>query len=95
MSIARSELVQAVEHALAGEWEAARTEQERLLRLFDLIAVGDPSRMGMSSSALGAFKAALQLRGVIEYGVMAPPQIPLDADEIAQVGKHLVTAGLL
>lgn len=81
-------------HAVAGEWAQARTEQERLVRLFELIGVGDPSRMGISSSALGAFKAALQLRGVIEYGVMAPPQIPLDADEIAQVGKYLAAAGL-
>lgn len=82
-------------HAAAGEWEDARAEQERLVRLFELIGVGDPARMGTSSSALGAFKAALQLRGVIEYGVMAPPQIPLDADEIARVGKYLVAAGLL
>ncbi|WP_328993115.1 dihydrodipicolinate synthase family protein [Kribbella sp. NBC_01245] len=87
--------VKLFDHAVAGEWEQARTEQERLVRLFELIGVGDPARMGMSSSALGAFKAALQLRGVIEYGVMAPPQIPLDTDEIAQVEKYLVAAGLL
>lgn len=87
--------VKLFDHAVAGEWEQARTEQERLVRLFELIGVGDPARMGMSSSALGAFKAALQLRGVIEYGVMAPPQIPLDTDEIARVGKYLVAAGLL
>lgn len=87
--------VKLFDHAVAGEWEQARTEQERLVRLFELIGVGDPARMGMSSSALGAFKAALQLRGVIEYGVMAPPQIPLDTDEIARVGKYLVAADLL
>ncbi|MGW6279593.1 dihydrodipicolinate synthase family protein [Kribbella sp. NPDC055071] len=83
------------DHAVAGEWEEARTEQERLVRLFELIGVGDPARMGMSSSALGAFKAALQLLGVIQHGVMAPPQIPLDTDEIAQIGKYLVAADLL
>ncbi len=82
-------------HAAAGEWEDARAEQERLVRLFELISVGDPARMGISSSALGAFKAALQLRGVITNGVMAPPQIPLDADEIARVEKYLVAANLL
>ncbi len=82
-------------HATAGKWEDARAEQERLVRLFDLVRVGDPARMGPSSSALGAFKAALQLRGVIEHGVMAPPQIPLNADEIAQVEKYLIAANLL
>ena len=87
--------VKLCDHAAAGEWEQARTEQERLLRLFEMIGVGDPARMGMSSSALGAFKAALQLRGIIEHPVMAPPQIPLDTDEIAQVGKYLVAAGLM
>jgi 4-hydroxy-tetrahydrodipicolinate synthase len=40
----------------------ARTEQERLFRLFSLVHVGD-AHMGRSSSALGAFKAALHLRG--------------------------------
>jgi 4-hydroxy-tetrahydrodipicolinate synthase len=87
--------VKLFDHAAAGEWEQARTEQERLLRLFEMIGVGDPARMGMSSSALGAFKAALQLRGIIEHAVMAPPQIPLDTDEIARVGKYLVAAGLM
>ncbi|GAB3921766.1 dihydrodipicolinate synthase family protein [Kribbella albertanoniae] len=87
--------VKLFKHAAAGEWEAARTEQERLVRLFELIGVGDPARMGPSSSALGAFKAALQLRGVIENAMMAPPQIPLNTDEIAQVEKHLITANLL
>ncbi|MFC9692078.1 dihydrodipicolinate synthase family protein [Kribbella sp. NPDC056951] len=87
--------VNLVNQATAGNWEAARTEQERLIRLFDLIRVGDPTRMGVSSSALGAFKAALHLRGIIESGTMAPPQIPLNPDEIAQVEKHLVTANLL
>jgi 4-hydroxy-tetrahydrodipicolinate synthase len=87
--------VKLFDHAAAGEWEQARYQQERLLRLFEMIGVGDPARMGMSSSALGAFKAALHLRGVIEQPATAPPQIPLDADEIAQVGKYLVAAGLI
>ncbi|GAA1703943.1 dihydrodipicolinate synthase family protein [Kribbella yunnanensis] len=87
--------VNLVNHATTGNWDDARTEQERLIRLFDLIRVGDPTRMGVSSSALGAFKAALHLRGIIETATMAPPQIPLNPDEIAQVEKHLVTANLL
>ncbi|MFG3439255.1 dihydrodipicolinate synthase family protein [Nonomuraea sp. NPDC047897] len=77
-----------------GEWEAARREQERLVRLFEIVRVGG-ARMGGSSSGLGAFKAALYLRGVIAHPVTAQPQIPLTDDEIGSVGKHLAAAGLL
>jgi 4-hydroxy-tetrahydrodipicolinate synthase len=80
--------------AMAGDWEAARVEQERLLRLFQFVTVGG-TRMGGSSSALGAFKAALYLRGVIAHPTTAVPQIPLNEDEIATVGKYLATAGLI
>jgi 4-hydroxy-tetrahydrodipicolinate synthase len=80
--------------AVGGDWVAARTEQERLFRLFSLVNVGGP-RMGASSSALGAFKAALYLRGIIAHPTTALPQIPLDDDEIARVGKHLADAALI
>jgi 4-hydroxy-tetrahydrodipicolinate synthase len=80
--------------AAAGDWVAARTEQERLLRLFELVFVGK-HRMGMSSSALGAFKAALHLRGIIDHPTTALPQVPLNSEETARVGKYLTEAGLL
>ncbi|GAA2070056.1 dihydrodipicolinate synthase family protein [Actinomadura alba] len=80
--------------ALKGDWAAARTEQERLLRLFGLVHVGGP-HMGRGSSALGAFKAALHLRGIIDHPTTALPQIPLDADEIARVGEYLADAALV
>jgi 4-hydroxy-tetrahydrodipicolinate synthase len=86
--------VRLLRSAWAGEWDAARAEQERLLHLFELITVGG-TRMGVSSSALGAFKAALFLRGVIDHPTTAPPQIALDDDEIARVGKYLAAAGLV
>lgn len=79
----------------AADWETARTEQERLLRLFDIVDVGDPMRMGRGSSALGAFKAALHLRGVIDHPVTAVPQVPLDDSETAQVRALVEAAGLL
>ena len=50
---------------------------------------------GTGSSALGAFKAALHLRGVIDHPTTALPQIPLNRDEIDRVGKYLALAGLL
>ena len=78
-----------------GDWERARAEQERLCALFGMVRVGDPGRMGGSSSAIGAFKAALQLRGVIACAATAEPQVPLSADEVERVGKFLAGAGLL
>ncbi|GHJ98768.1 dihydrodipicolinate synthase family protein [Streptomyces sp. NPDC003753] len=79
----------------AGDWEAARAEQERLCALYGMVGVGDPARMGVSSSALGAFKAALHLRGVIACPATAEPQVPLTQEEREGVGKHLAAAGLL
>ncbi|MET8243029.1 dihydrodipicolinate synthase family protein [Streptomyces sp. NPDC005202] len=79
----------------AGDWDGARAEQERLCALFGMVGVGDPARMGGSSSALGAFKAALHLRGVIDCPVTAEPQVPLSPEEVERVGKFLAGAGLL
>ncbi|GHJ37709.1 dihydrodipicolinate synthase family protein [Streptomyces sp. TS71-3] len=78
-----------------GDWQRARAEQERLCALFGMVRVGDPARMGGSSSGLGAFKAALHLRGIIACPATAQPQVPLSADEVEQVGKRLAAAGLL
>ncbi|MGP4052367.1 dihydrodipicolinate synthase family protein [Streptomyces sp. 2A115] len=78
-----------------GDWERARAEQERLCALFGMVRVGDSGRMGGSSSGLGAFKAALYLRGVIDCPVTAEPQVPLSAGEVERVGKYLAGAGLL
>lgn len=78
-----------------GDWERARAEQERLCALFGMVEVGDSTRMGGGSSALGAFKAALYLRGVIACPATAEPQVPLSEDEVERVGKYLAAAGLL
>ncbi|WP_415936251.1 dihydrodipicolinate synthase family protein [Streptomyces sp. 039-1] len=79
----------------AGDAEGARAEQERLCELFGMVGVGDPARMGGSSSALGAFKAALFLRGIIACPATAEPQVPLSEGEVERVGKYLAGAGLL
>ena len=86
--------VNLVRSASRGDWEAARREQERLVRLFEIVHVGG-SRMGGSSAGLGAFKAALHLRGIIDHPATAMPQTPLNDDEIGRIGKHLAAAGLL
>ncbi|MFF3941478.1 dihydrodipicolinate synthase family protein [Streptomyces phaeofaciens] len=79
----------------SGDLERARAEQERLCALFGMVTVGDPARMGGASAALGAFKAALHLRGVIACPATAEPQVPLSAEETERVGKYLAGAGLL
>ncbi|MFD9946575.1 dihydrodipicolinate synthase family protein [Nonomuraea sp. NPDC059023] len=80
--------------AARGDAAAAREEQERLVRLFQIVRVGG-SRMGGSSAGLGAFKAALCLRGIIDHPTTAPPQTPLNADETGRIGKLLAAAGLM
>lgn len=75
--------------------EGAREEQERLLRLFAIVNLAPTHRVGRSSAALGAFKAAMKLRGMIDNAVMAPPQLPLLEEEILEIKKLLFAAGLL
>ncbi|HEX6357957.1 dihydrodipicolinate synthase family protein [Actinophytocola sp.] len=86
--------VRLYEAALRGDWDAAKTEQQRLRKLFRIIFVGD-GRMGRYSSAMGAFKEGLVARGVIAGGTTSHPMIPLDDTERASVRSHLAEAGLL
>ncbi|MGW2591557.1 dihydrodipicolinate synthase family protein [Streptomyces sp. NPDC001515] len=86
--------VRLYEAARGGDWTLAAKEQERLVELFAMVDAGPEADMGRSSSALGAFKAALQLLGVIECGDTAFPQIPLSAESVAVVSGRLRGAGL-
>jgi 4-hydroxy-tetrahydrodipicolinate synthase len=86
--------VRIFDYVAAGDYKAARAEQERLTEMFGLVDVGAPNRMGRGSSALGAFKASLKLLGIIEDGRTAPPQIPLNPDEITSIIPFLKNAGL-
>ncbi|WP_279583047.1 dihydrodipicolinate synthase family protein [Fodinicola feengrottensis] len=75
-------------------WEIALAEQERLLRLFRIITVADPARIGRSAGALGAFKAALYLLGIIDCPQTMTPQLPLLAEEISVIRELLLDAEL-
>jgi 4-hydroxy-tetrahydrodipicolinate synthase len=81
--------------ARAGDWARARDEQERLYRLFSIIYGGTPGRMGFTASALGGFKTALMLRGVIATNVIGRPLTRYTADEVERVRRVLVEAELL
>jgi 4-hydroxy-tetrahydrodipicolinate synthase len=80
--------------ARTSQWDAARAEQERLTRLFTIIEVPDLTRIGPSSAALGAFKAALELRGVIAHAGTVPPLLPLLPTEIAEIAAIVAGAGI-
>ncbi|GAA2092857.1 dihydrodipicolinate synthase family protein [Streptomyces albiaxialis] len=84
-------------YALAreGRWTEAAAEQDRLAALFALTDVGPEALMGRNSSAIGAFKAALHLLGVIGCAATAPPQVPLDSEAVKAVRHLLEEAGLL
>ncbi|MFI8445214.1 dihydrodipicolinate synthase family protein [Streptomyces rochei] len=81
--------------ARSGDWAAAKSEQDRLAALFALTEAGDPALMGPGSAALGGFKAAAQLLGLIDCAATAAPQVPLDATAVARVRDLLTEAGLL
>ncbi|MER6139950.1 dihydrodipicolinate synthase family protein [Streptomyces sparsogenes] len=87
--------VRLYDHARAGRWKQAAAEQDRLAALFALTDVGDPAAMGGSSSALGGFKAALHLLGVIDCPATAPPQVPLGDAAVDAVRHILEDGGLL
>lgn len=86
--------VRLYEAARAGDWTLAAKEQERLIELFAMVDVGPEADMGRSSSALGSFKSALRLLGIIECGDTAFPQIQLSAESVALVSGRLRDAGL-
>jgi 4-hydroxy-tetrahydrodipicolinate synthase len=79
----------------AGDLASARTEQERLFRLFAIVYAGASDRMGFTASALGAFKTALVLRGVIATNVPGRPLTRLNDEEVERVRAGLVAADLL
>lgn len=79
----------------AGDWAAAAAEQERLRRIFTIVDVADRNRIGFTAGALGAFKAAQYLRGVIDIPRCADPLLPLEDSEIDAVRAILEREGVL
>jgi 4-hydroxy-tetrahydrodipicolinate synthase len=56
--------------------------------------VADRSRIGFTAGALGAFKAAQYLRGVIDTPRCADPLSPLDGGEIDAIRAILIREGV-
>lgn len=80
---------------VAGDWETARAEQDRLTRLFRIVDAADPATAAGATRGVGAFKTALQLLGVIESNAVSLPLRPLDGAEATRVRAQLERAGLL
>jgi 4-hydroxy-tetrahydrodipicolinate synthase len=78
----------------AGDIAAARAEQERLCRLFEMVRVSLP-RTSQGSAGVGAFKTAMRSRGVIDTNIMARPQRALNEEETGRVDAILRATGLL
>lgn len=79
--------------AQAGDWVAARAEQDRLGRLFEIAFV--PRDLSGDASGIGAFKAALELQGVIASASMPAPLRPLSKADVAGIEAILASVGLL
>lgn len=80
--------------AVAGDWDTARAEQERLIELFDIVFQGDSARIGGNSSGVGSFKAALEYLGVFTSRLMAPPALPFTAEELERIYAIVDASGL-
>ncbi|WP_171166910.1 dihydrodipicolinate synthase family protein [Streptomyces sp. I05A-00742] len=83
------------DHARAGRWTEAAAEQDRLAALFALVEAADPATMSGTAAALGGFKAALRLLGVIDCPATAAPLRPLSEGAVRVVERHLKEGGLL
>lgn len=79
----------------AGDVAAARTEQERLIRLFRIVESADPATAGPATRGVGAFKTALAELGVIANDAVSEPLRRHDPVEKARLRQVLAGAGLL
>ena len=78
----------------AGKYAEARVEQERLLKLFEIVWIS-LGRTSAGSAGVGAFKTAMRSLGIIDTNRMARPQRDLNDEETAKVDAILRDVGLL
>ncbi|MEX3610370.1 dihydrodipicolinate synthase family protein [Rothia sp. LK2588] len=80
--------------AVAGDWNAARAEQDRLTELFNIVFVESPS-VSSGAAGLGGFKTALELMGVIGSNTMSKPMESLGEGERERIRAIVAKAQLL
>lgn len=81
-------------HARAGRWSEARAEQDRLIRLFQMVFFAGPD-LSAGAAGVGSFKTALMLMGLTRSHHMGRPNRPLPPAAVERVRRHLVEHGLL
>ena len=74
------------------DWEAVRTEQDRLADLMRIVQVKGVQGFG---AGVGAFKAALHLLGVFDSPEMPRPVAAIEGDNMEHVASVLRAVGLL
>ncbi|MGU3647126.1 dihydrodipicolinate synthase family protein [Microbacterium sp. C23T] len=79
--------------ATRGDWEAARGEQERINRAFEIVF--QPQGLSGDATGVGAFKAAMKARGIIDHATMAFPTQPLDDAAVERIHGILAELDLL
>ncbi len=79
--------------AKRGDWAAARKEQERLCRLFEIVWVA-AGRVSGGATGVGGFKTAMRSLGIIDTNTMARPRQPLNDAEAKGVDEILRKVGL-
>ena len=79
--------------AQAGDWAKAREEQDRIAKAFGIVFV--PQGRSGDAGGIGAFKAALEILGVIDSGAMPAPLEGLTGEDHAGIEAILREAGLL
>lgn len=80
--------------AAGGDVKTARAEQERLAALQRIVSIADRGRIGPTAGRLGALKAALAARGIIDTPATTVPLAPLDTAETEAVTGALQRCGL-
>ena len=79
--------------ATRGDWEAARGEQEHINRAFEIVF--QPQGLSGDATGVGAFKAAMKARGIIDHATMAFPTQPLDDASVERIHGILAELDLL
>lgn len=80
--------------ARRGDLSAGRVEQERLIALFEIVHVAVDGRRSTSSAALGAFKTALRVRGVIADAMVTTSNLPFSPAQVGRIAELMDDAGL-
>ncbi|MQR02136.1 dihydrodipicolinate synthase family protein [Glaciimonas soli] len=80
--------------AKAGDWNAARAEQLRLIELFEIVFQGVP-HTSPNASGVGGFKTAMYLMGLIENRHMSRPNKVLPDAAVEKIRSILTSTGLL